>query len=86
MRTISERGMPCFSGSCSEIYNEKAFSPFGLNDLHLPVAVELCATSFAFLVHPALEETEIIRCAQAIREVGLEASTGEIAPCMRVAG
>ena len=74
MNAISAEGVPCFSGSCSEIYKEKAFQPFGLNDLALPVAHELGDTSLAFLVHPTLEVDEIDRCAAAIRKVGEEAS------------
>ena len=70
MNVIVAKGVPCFSGSCSEIYKEKAFSPLGLNDLHLPVAAELGETSLAFLVHPTLAEDEIARCCEAIREVG----------------
>ena len=74
MNAIGERGVPSFSGSCSEIYKEKAFSDLGLNDLHLPVARELGETSLAFLVHPTLSYDEIERAAKAIREVGLEAT------------
>lgn len=70
MNAIVDKGVPCFSGSCSEIYKEKAFASFGLNDLHLPVAAELSETSLAFLVHPTLGEDEITACCQAIREVG----------------
>ncbi len=77
MNAIVERGVPCFSGSCSEIYREKAFQPFGLNDLHLPVAAELGETSLAFLVHPTLGDDEIERCRDAIREVGLAATAGQ---------
>ncbi len=85
MGAIVERGVPCFSGSCSEIYKEKAFRPFGLNDLHLPVAHELSETSLAFLVHPTLDDDEIRRCGEAIREVG-DAASGKQAQRVRAAG
>jgi dTDP-4-amino-4,6-dideoxygalactose transaminase len=84
MTAITERGVPCFSGSCSEIYKERAFAPFGLNDLDLPVARELGETSLAFLVHPTQGEDEIQRAAQAIREVGLTATSA--AGTVRAAG
>ncbi len=64
MNAISERGVPCFSGSCSEIYKEKAFSSLGLNDVHLPIAARLGETSIAFLVYPTLDEDEIKHCCQ----------------------
>ncbi len=83
MNAISEKGVPCFSGSCSEIYKEKAFSSLGLNDLHLPVATRLGETSLAFLVHPTLGEDEIKHCCNAIREVGEMATTYENAPKAR---
>ena len=48
-------GVPCFSGSCPEIYNEKAFINSSLGPLHrLPNAKLLGETSIAFLCHPTL--------------------------------
>ena len=85
MNAIVAEGVPCFSGSCSEIYKEKAFSALGLNDLHLPIARGLGETSLAFLVHPTLTEGEIERCGQAIKKVGEAASTAE-APKVRATG
>lgn len=50
---FNERGLPCFQGSCSEIYLEKAFDNTGLRPAErLPVARELGETSLMFLVHP----------------------------------
>lgn len=55
MEEINARGVPCFSGSCSEIYQEKAFTQSGLGPKErLPVARELGETSLMFLVHPTL--------------------------------
>ncbi|KAF7769390.1 hypothetical protein PUND_a0505 [Pseudoalteromonas undina] len=67
---IVERGVPCFQGSCSEVYLEKAFdnTPWRPNN-RLPNAVELGETSIMFLVHPTLTETEMAKTAQVIKEV-----------------
>src|SRR5690606_35667250 len=55
MSEIVARGIPCFVGSCSEIYRERAFADRGLGPARpLPVAEELGATSLMFLVHPTL--------------------------------
>lgn len=64
MGEITARGVPCFSGSCSEIYREKAFGSLGAR---LPVAQKLGESSLMFLVHPTLTEAEIAKTAQAIR-------------------
>lgn len=52
---ISDLGVPCFQGSCSEVYLEKAFdnTPWRPGK-RLPNAVELGETSVMFLVHPTL--------------------------------
>ena len=50
---INDRGVPCFSGSCSEIYLEKAFEGAGCRPRQrLANARELGETSMMFLVHP----------------------------------
>jgi len=47
------QGLPCFHGSCSEIYLEKAFEGTALAPQErLPVARELGEKSLMFLVHP----------------------------------
>lgn len=59
---ISDSGVPCFSGSCSEIYLEKAFQGTQLAPAErLPVARELGETSIAMLVHPTLTESDVTR-------------------------
>ncbi len=63
MKEIVAKGVPCFAGSCSEIYREKAFG--GLPE-RLPVAQELGDTSLMFLVHPTLAEAEVARMAETI--------------------
>lgn len=55
MQAISDAGVPCFSGSCSEIYLEKAFEGTPSRPAErLQVARELGETSLMFLVHPTL--------------------------------
>ena len=54
MVAISAEGIPCFSGSCGEIYLEKVFSEEMRPSERLPVAKKLADTSLMFLVHPTL--------------------------------
>ena len=70
VNTIVERGVPCFQGSCSEVYLEKAFdnTPWRPTK-RLPNAVELGETSIMFLVHPTLTEAEIAKTTQVMKEV-----------------
>ena len=64
MFEINAAGVPCFSGSCSEIYREKAFTRLGLGPAEpLPVARELGETSLMFLVHPTLTEADLQKTA-----------------------
>ena len=70
MAEVVARGVPCYSGSCSEVYLEKAFDNTGWRPAErLPVARELGETSLMFLVHPGLGEAEIGRTVQAITAV-----------------
>jgi dTDP-4-amino-4,6-dideoxygalactose transaminase len=67
---IVERGVPCFQGSCSEVYLEKAFdnTPWRPAE-RLKNAVELGETSLMFLVHPTLTEAEIAKTTEVMKEV-----------------
>lgn len=57
---ISSQGVPCYSGSCSEVYLEKAFDDTGWRpSKRFQVAQELGETSLMFLVHPSLGVDEI---------------------------
>jgi dTDP-4-amino-4,6-dideoxygalactose transaminase len=57
---INARGVPCYVGSCSEIYLEKSFDNTGWRPKErLPVAKQLGETSLMFLVHPTLTKAEI---------------------------
>ncbi|MBE0508372.1 MAG: DegT/DnrJ/EryC1/StrS aminotransferase family protein [Marinospirillum sp.] len=70
MQQINERGVPCFSGSCSEVYLEKAFDNTGFRPSErLSVAKELGETSLMFLVHPTLTQEEIDKTCQVLAAV-----------------
>ncbi len=69
MAEINAAGVPCFSGSCSEIYLEKAFPPQMRPLKALPVARELGETSLMFLVHPTLLDTHIEMTRDAVQRV-----------------
>lgn len=70
MTDIAAAGVPCFSGSCSEIYLEKAFDQPGYRPTErLPVARELGETSLMFLVHPTLGEEHMSRTVDTVRKV-----------------
>jgi dTDP-4-amino-4,6-dideoxygalactose transaminase len=57
---INRAGVPCFQGSCSEVYLERAFDDTGWRPAEpLPSARSLGETSLMFLVHPTLTGGEI---------------------------
>ena len=67
---ISALGVPCYSGSASEVYLEKAFDDTGLRPANrLPIAKQLGETSLMFLVHPTLTAAEIAQTVDAIDRV-----------------
>lgn len=67
---INALGVPCYQGSCSEVYLEKAFDGTGWRPLErLPHAQELGDTSLMFLVHPTLTEIEVNKTCSAIQAV-----------------
>jgi dTDP-4-amino-4,6-dideoxygalactose transaminase len=70
LHEIVARGVPCYTGSCSEVYLEKAFDHTGYRPAErMPVARELGETSLAFLVHPTLKSSEIDRTCAVIGDV-----------------
>jgi dTDP-4-amino-4,6-dideoxygalactose transaminase len=71
---LTARGIPCFSGSCSEIYLEKAFPAEWRPASRLPVARELGETSLMFLVHPTLMSEQIAQACDVVRQVMHEAT------------
>lgn len=67
---IEQAGVPCFSGSCSEVYKEKAFEQTNLAPkLPLGNAKLLGNNSLMFLVHPTLTTDEMNKSCQVINRV-----------------
>ena len=67
---ISRRGVPCFQGSCSEVYLEKAFDGTGWRPASpLTVARELGETSLMFMVHPTLTDAEMAKICEVVASV-----------------
>jgi dTDP-4-amino-4,6-dideoxygalactose transaminase len=67
---IEAQGVPCYQGSCSEVYLEKAFDGTGWRpEVRLPIAKELGETSLMFLVHPTLTEDEVSKTCETIKTV-----------------
>ena len=74
MAAVCAEGIPCFSGSCSEIYLEEAFEKKGLRLAErLEVARELGETSLMFLVHPTLSKDDMDDTLSAVEKVFNEA-------------
>lgn len=74
---INALGVPCYQGSCSEVYLEKAFDNTGWRPgTRLPVAQGLGETSVMFLVHPTLSSVEMDQTCAAIRQVMQRAQHG----------
>ena len=74
MDAVTAEGIFCQSGSCSEIYLEKAFPPEMRPTARLPIARELGETSLMFLVHPTLSEQDMDETARAVEKVMAVAS------------
>ena len=74
VEAINQRGIPCYQGSCSEVYLEKAFDGTGWRpSTPLNNAKNLGETSLMFLVHPTLTDQELQDSARVIGEVLTEA-------------
>jgi len=70
IKEINSLGVPCYSGSCSEVYLEKAFDNTELRPKKKLVnAKELGETSLMFLVHPTLTKDEIKQTCDAITSI-----------------
>lgn len=75
MQAIADQGVPVYSGSCSEIYLEKAFDGTTFRPAQrLPVARVLGDTSLMFLVHPTLQDEHIDRTCEALSVVMAQAA------------
>jgi dTDP-4-amino-4,6-dideoxygalactose transaminase len=79
VQAIVAEGVPCFVGSCSEIYLERAFKNEGRSHERLPVARELGETSLMFLVHPTLSEEAIQYASQVVERVMEKATSLSLA-------
>jgi len=67
---ITAAGVPCFQGSCSEVYLEKAFDNTDFRPAtRLPVAKALGESSLMFLVHPTLTADNIRQTQEIISAV-----------------
>lgn len=70
LRSVQGEGVPCFYGSCAEIYREQAFSAAGLGPAErLPGAATLHESSLAFQVHPTLAPSDIDDVIEALAKV-----------------
>ena len=70
MNAVCAEGVPCFSGSCSEVYLEDAFVKAGYGpEKRLLVSEELGRTSLAFLVHPTLSAADVADVGRAVEKV-----------------
>jgi dTDP-4-amino-4,6-dideoxygalactose transaminase len=68
LAAINCEGIPCFAGSCGEVYLEKALAPFR-PEQRLPIAQDLGETSLAFLVHPTLTESDVEAMCASVNKV-----------------
>lgn len=72
---IAAQGVPCFSGSCSEVYLEKAFNDTDFRPAErLVVAKQLGETSLMFMVHPTLTRAEINKTCDVLKQVMSDAT------------
>jgi len=70
MTALMAEGIPCGSGSCSEIYLEKAFEQREFKPrARLPVARQLGETSLMFMVHPTLSVDDMEDVVRAMDKV-----------------
>jgi len=69
LAAISAEGIPCFGGSCSEIYLEKAFEQIPAPNERLATAKSLDETGLMFLVHPTLTNNDMRDTCCAVEKV-----------------
>jgi dTDP-4-amino-4,6-dideoxygalactose transaminase len=74
LAALVDRGVRCFSGSCSEIYLENAFPEEWRPDQRLSVAHELGDTSLMFQVHPTLTHSDMCDVADIVADVMRQAT------------
>jgi dTDP-4-amino-4,6-dideoxygalactose transaminase len=69
MNAIAAEGIPTFSGSCSELYLERAVPEAWRPAGGLPNAMQLGATALMWMVHPTMDDGDIDDTALAIEKV-----------------
>lgn len=75
IEAINAAGVPCFHGSASEVYMERAFDGTGWRPAErLRTARRLGETAIALLVHPTLTETEVAKACSVLDAVLSEAA------------
>lgn len=75
LAAIKSRGVPCYTGSCPEIYREAAFDGTGFRPAaRLSGAEQLGHSALMFLVHPTLSDDEIEATCNALQAVLREAA------------
>ena len=78
---VAAAGAPCFSGSCGEIYLERAFQDAGFGPSgRLPVARDLAETSIAMQVDPSIDAQTMAMRARILRDILLSAQDTDLAP------
>ena len=74
MAQINHSGVPCFTGSCSEVYLERAFDGTDWRPTErLPIAMRMGQDSLMFLVHPNLTIDEINLTCHVLKRVMISA-------------
>ncbi len=67
---IVSRGVPCYQGSCSEVYLEKAFNKTDYRPKEALTNAQLLGdTSLMFLVHPTLTQDQLDKTCLAVKDV-----------------
>ncbi|MEW6258735.1 MAG: DegT/DnrJ/EryC1/StrS family aminotransferase [Thermodesulfobacteriota bacterium] len=75
LSAVCAEGIPCGSGSCGEIYLEKAFDGHPSRPaVRLPVARQLGETSLMFQVHPTLSPEDMHDTVAAVKKVMRQAT------------
>lgn len=69
LSALNEQGVPGLSGSCSEMYLEKAFDNGLRPKERLPVAKDIGERSLMFMVHPTMSEDDIQDIVAAVSKV-----------------
>ena len=79
IEAVNNEGVPCYQGSCSEVYLEKAFNNTGWRPKQrLQNASDLGDNSIMLLVHPTLSSKELEKTASVLKMILQEASCSNI--------